>query len=203
MLSSERSDFASVGRIPVSITSESWRRAAARTRPTYSSSSACMSEKHVPSRTRGDRLASRLKRASSVVNGLSFRSSRTSTATGAGFQASLTRNISCSAPKRRIPDSMCPSSTSRSMASMSRRRRAGEHPDRFGGRLRRKVYAHSISSTGEEGRSQFGIDAARIARAIGTQPLCSPERMGITSGGQRMSGATGCRGLQERGDLPE
>ncbi len=120
MLASVTSDLESVGRIPVSTTSVPMPRATSLTPSTSSSTRPWRSLKQLPSSTRGSMFASRLYRASSVVYGPSS-SGRISSAFEAGRNASFTRNISCSAPIRRIPVSKQPESSICCSARRSRR----------------------------------------------------------------------------------
>ncbi|MCZ7683835.1 MAG: hypothetical protein M5U28_35760 [Sandaracinaceae bacterium] len=61
-----------------------------------------MLDKHRPSNVSGVAFASRLKSASSVVRRGSRTASSTRVATAAGRPEASTRNISCSAPMRRV-----------------------------------------------------------------------------------------------------
>ena len=111
-----------VGRIPANSTSTPRSLATDRTRPRSSFNCASMALKQLPPKPCGSRLSSRLKAPTSVTKCGSSTASRISNATGAGFQLRSTRNISCSAPMRRTPDSMRSSASMRSRACTSRSR---------------------------------------------------------------------------------
>ena len=118
MLSRLRSDWCSVGRMPHRSTFEPSSLAAVRASRTRAPISRSIWPRQSSARARGARFASRLNVASSGVN-CSPRRASTRGALGQGAQPSSTRNISSSAPMRRTPDSMRPSSIIRSSACTS------------------------------------------------------------------------------------